>query len=119
MQPAITDRTKVAGIFPMTRTWYDAGNGYGVSAIYSDTCLPRYSVAAGLWMDRRPGRLQRLLRVTSVLHATDERVHVGSEAAVLALVEHVAALPPLGSTEPPRRLLPDCECWYCTRGCAS
>lgn len=113
LTPAITDYTLLLGI-PVERSWYDCGNGngngYGVSVVYDRTCNPRYQVAAGLWMDRRPDWQEP----TDVLHCTPERVHVDTPGETSRLIQHAAALPYLGSTEPPRRLLPDCQCWYCT-----
>jgi hypothetical protein len=109
VKATLTDRSRLVGVIPMTRRWYDCGNGYGVSAI---TGGEAFTVAAGLWMDRRPGRLRRLFsrRGIAVMYDTAERVHVDTLAEVEELVRAVAALPPLGADLPPTRLLPDCRC---------
>ena len=115
MKPTLVDRTPLAGVIPMTRAWYDCGNGYGVSTAISEG--GSYQVAAGLWMDRRPSWLRRLFsrRGIFVLYDTAERVHVETQAEVDALVLGVAALPPLGAELPPSRLLPDCTFGWCVQ----
>ena len=115
-RPAVVDRTPLAGIIPMTRAWYDCGNGYGVSTVVGDAA---YTIAAGLWMDRRPSLRWRLTprwwrSEIQLLHETPERVHVATEEQALELVEHVAALPPLGEIVP-GRLLPNCTFGWCVR----
>ena len=112
MKPVLVDRTPLAGIIPMTRAWYDCGNGYGVSTVAGTEAGEAITIAAGLWMDRRPSRLTRLFRRTYLLHTTPERVHVASEEDAQTVVEYVAALPPLG-VEVPVRMLPDCTFWWC------
>jgi len=114
--PVVVDRRPWLGIFPMTRAWYDCGNGYGVSAVFTEHSV---QVAAGLWMDRRPPLWWRLLPPVfrpeiTLLHDTGERVHVLTDDEALAVVEYVAALPPLGVIVP-ERLLPACTFWWCVQ----
>lgn len=113
-RPVLTDHSKLAGMIPMTRRWFDCGNGYGVS-VATDDVSGWHQVAAGAWLGRCPGRLTRMFRRVAVMSDVGERFHTRDWDEVLGVVRHVAGLPPY-EVEPAGPMLPPCRCEWCPAG---